>query len=181
MRIENNKLVFEVVTCSMCKDGKATRGVHCKNYGKAMRGRPCEICGSRNKHNHKIVSQETVDCMFCDGQGKKLEDRFDRLPDHLVDPLIELITFTFRTPDMRAISLDNRFITACYTPGNSFSGCQDYVDHRNSPADLILDKVLKQVRGGYTHQALNYIDGENNLKLDVQYWGFNGGYTAEWM
>ena len=119
--------------------------------------------------------------MFCNGNGNAQEDKFTRLPKHLIETIIDLTTFSFREPDSRNISLDARFISACYSGGNSFAGSQDYIDHTKSPAELLLDKVLKQVRGGYIHQALNYIDAKNNLKLDVHYWGYTGGWTAEWV
>lgn len=181
MKIENGKLVFEVVKCTMCEStGKARRGIHCANYNKKQRGKPCEICGSKNKWDHKIVDHEIVDCMFCNGKGEKMEDRFSHIAKDLVEPIIGMINFSFRSPDNRNISLDQRFISACYSKRNSFAGSQDYLDHTLSSPVLILDKVLKQVRRGYTHQALNYIDAENNILTEIHYWGYNGGFTAAW-
>lgn len=179
MRIEKNKLIFEKVPCNMCEaTGKTQRGIYCKFHNKPMYGKTC-ACGSRNKFSHKIVSYEIVECMFCNGTGTAQEDKFTRLPTQLIDTLIEKITFSFRAPDIQNIPLDSRFIADCYS-SNSFAGSQDYIDHTKSSSDLLLAKVLKQVRGGYIHQALNYIDSKNNLLLDIQFWGYNGGWTAKW-
>ena len=180
MRIENNKLVFEIVKCDMCEaTGKTKRGVHCKNYDRKQRNKPCEICGSRSRYDHKIVSHEIVDCYFCK-KGFRQEDKFSNIPAHVKNEIIELTTFTFLSPDMRKISLDARFISACYSGKNTFAGSQDYINHTKSNPDLILAKVLKQVKNSSGMQALNYIDAENNLILDVHYFGFDGGWTADW-
>ncbi len=181
MKIKNNKIVFEVVTCWDCSGRKQVlRGIHCKNYRKNQRGRPCEYCGSKNKHDHKIVDRIMIECYTCKGTGSRLENKFDNISKSLIEPIISLTTFTFKSPDMQKIDPDARFIATMYTGVNSFSGSQDYNDHRKSSPELILEKVLKQVREGYTHQVLNYIDSENNLKLNIHYWGYYGGYTAQW-
>lgn len=178
MVIKENKLIFEKVPCEMCEaTGKMQRGIYCKFQNKPMFGRACS-CGSRNKFSHKIVSHETVECIFCDS-GIAQEDKFTKLPSKLIETLLEKITFKFRAPDRRNISLDSRFVSDCYS-SQSFAGSQDYIDHTKSSSNLLLEKVLKQVRGGYILQALNYIDSKNNLLLDIQYWGYNGGWTAKW-
>jgi hypothetical protein len=181
MKIQNGKLVYEVVKCNMCNagPGKAKRGVHCKNFDRKQRGKPCEICGSKSRYDHKIVSHEIVDCYFCK-QGFRQEDKFSNIPDDVKNEIIELTTFTFQTPDMRKISMDARFLIDCYSGKNSFAGSQDYTNHTKSDPELILAKVLKQVRNSSGMQALNYITDDNNLILDVNYFGFDGGWTANW-
>lgn len=179
MRIENGKLIFERVKCTMCENGKTERGVFCKNYDKPMYGRACE-CGSKNKFEHKIVSKKIVDCSYCGGTGRELEDRFSTLPEYLIDPIIEKISFVFKSADLEDIDLDTRFLGESYAGKESFAGAQDYIDHRKSDASLILNKVLTQARESRS-QALNYIDSKNNLILTVSYWGYNGGWTSEWI
>lgn len=182
MQIENGKLIFEVTKCTLCSGtGKIKHGIFCINENKKQRGKPCKVCGSKNKRDHKIVTYKIVNCNYCNGTGKKMENRFSHIADHLVEPIIAMINFTFRNPEIDEIDLDQSFISSCYRGKNSFAGGQDYIDHRKSSAKLILEKVLKSVRGGYTHQALNYIDSENNILTKVSYWGYYGGYTAQWI
>lgn len=179
MKIENGKLIFERVKCTMCETGKTERGVFCADYNKPMYGRTC-ACGSKNKFSHKIVKKEIVDCSYCGGTGRELEDRFSSLPEYLIEPIIEKMTFIFKSADLENIDLDARFLVECYSGENSFAGAQDYIDHRKSDADLILKKVLTQARESQS-QALNYIDSKNNLLLTVHYWGYNGGWTSKWV
>ena len=179
MRIENGKLIFERVPCTMCENGKTLRGIFCDDYDKPMYGRACR-CGSKNKFDHKIVRKELVDCSYCGGTHSEQEDRFTNLPANLLEPILEKMTFVSKDAEQEDIDLDTRFLADCYSRKNSFAGAQDYIDHRKSSADLILKKVMTQVRENTPAQALNWIDSKNNLLLTVIFWGFNGGWTAEW-
>jgi len=182
MRIENGKIVFEVVECWDCKgSGKSARYSPCVNNWKKMKGKTC-ICGSRNRHDHKHATvPHYVTCTICGGKGQRQEDRFDRITPEMMDYMLFNLNFIFRGNLPQDIDLDMKFALDCYSGGNSFAGCQDYIDHREDSAETVLELIKKDANKWHLLQALNYIDTDNNLITDIVYYGYRGGYEAEFV
>lgn len=180
MRIENGKIIFEVVECWDCKGtGKSTRYKACFNDGKKMKNRACIFCGSRNQHGHKYsTAPHYVICNICGGKGKRQEDRFDNIKPEMMDWMLLNLNFHFKGNLPQDINLDTKFILDCYSGSNSFAGSQDYIDHRQDSAEIVLALVRKNAKDRLL-QALNYIDTDNNLITDIIYYGYRGGYTAD--
>ncbi len=183
MRIENGKIMFEVVECWDCKgSGKSARYAPCVNNGKKMKGRACIYCGSRNKYDHKhSTTPHYVTCTTCGGKGQRQEDRFDRITFEMMTWMLSNLNFIFKGNLPQDVDLDMKFISDCYSGHNSFAGAQDYIDHRRDNAETILALVKKDANKWHLLQALNYIDKENNLITDIVYYGYRGGYEAEFV
>ncbi len=181
MRIENNKIVFEVVECWHCKGtGRSARYNPCVNNWKKMYGKTC-VCGSRNQHDHKHDTvPHYITCPICNGAGTRLENRFDSITQEMMDWMLLNLNFHFKGNLQQEINLDNKFLLDCYIGSNSFSGSQDYIDHRQDNADAVLELVKKGAKTRLL-QALNYIDADNNLITDIVYYGYRGGYSADFV
>ncbi len=182
MRIENDKIVFEIVECWDCKGtGKSARYAPCVNNGKKMKGRKCIYCGSRNQHDHKHDTvPHYITCTVCNGVGTRLENRFDSITQEIMDWMLLNLNFHFKGNLQQDVNLDNKFILDCYSGVNSFSGSQDYIDHRQDNVDAVLELVKKGAKTRLL-QALNYIDTDNNLITDIVYYGYCGGYEASFV
>lgn len=181
MRIENGKIVFEVVECWDCKGtGRSARYAPCVNNWKKMYGKTC-VCGSRNQHDHKHdTTPHYVTCTICNGVGTRLENRFDSITQEMMDWMLVNLNFHFKGNLQQDINPDIKFLIDCYSGINSFSGSQDYIDHRQDTAEVVLELVKKGAKTRLL-QALNYIDADNNLITDIVYYGYRGGYSADFL
>lgn len=127
-RIENGKLVLEVVKCWHCEGtGKYEYGVLCPNWGKSQRGKACEHCGSKSKNNHKTIGTEVRDCDICSGTGKIQENS------------CSTSTFNpFEVIPMRCVMVDRGAnFNEAYLGLGSFFCCTDY-GRSNSVSDFDL-------------------------------------------
>lgn len=183
MQIKDNKLVFEIVTCWKCKgSGQAKKGVWCPNYGKKMRNKKCPHCGSRSQSNHGMIGETLGECFFCEGTGKIQEDEYTTIPAELMPGLMEQIEFIFVPPDKKVVDLDKRFVQDIFCGRNSFAGAQDYTDHRTTPKEVLFEKIREQAFSpSGPMQALNYIQKDHTIKTPVYYWGYYGGWKADWI
>lgn len=182
MRIQNGKIIFEVVECWDCTGtGQSARYAPCVNNNKKMKGKKCIYCGSRNKYGHKYSTIPTyVPCTICAGTGKRQEDKCDGITPEIMEYLLTHLNFIFKGNLKQEVDLDKQFVYEIYSGVNSFAGSQDYVDHRNDNAETLL-AMIKQNAKGRLLQALNYIDKDNNIIKDILYYGYRGGYSADFM
>lgn len=90
MKVIDNKLVMEKVTCFECKgSGEVTRYEMCPLYDKPVRnyGGKCPHCGSRNKYSHTALKSYNTICPTCKGEGREQEDRYSYLPKRIWESL----------------------------------------------------------------------------------------------
>ncbi len=152
MKIENNKLIFEVVTCWECNGNlKVKRYKTCPNYNKPTYHKKCEYCGSTNKHDHKTIGSYEIECPTCKGTGKYLENKFDFVPQNIIDSL--------KITEIEKINRNSNF-NESYLGFNQISGCTDYGrSHKLSNDEFLIEakKTMSIV------QALKIIDKDNNI------------------
>lgn len=165
MKIENNKIIFEVVQCWNCKgSGKDKHYKRCPNDNKKTYGKKCEHCGATNKHSHKSIGYDIIDCNLCKGSGKRLENRFDFVPKDIIDSL-----------DITEVVKVNRNSTfnESYLGLGQIYGCSDY----GRSHDLTNDELIAEIKKDMTcTQALSITDKDDNL-LKFKVIQRNDGYS----
>ena len=152
MKIENNKLVFEIVTCWECNGNlKVKRYKTCPNLNKPTYHKKCEYCGSSNRYDHKNIGSYEIDCPTCKGTGKYLENRFDFIHQNIIDNL--------KITEIVKVNRNSNF-NENYLGFNQISGCTDYGRSLKLNNSELINEAKKSM--SFT-QALNIIDKDNNI------------------
>ena len=140
MKIENGKMIFEVVTCWDCQGNKqVTKGITCPLWGKIVKHLPlgrCPHCKSKNRHSHKIVGTTTETCSTCEGVGTRLEDAYDFVKADVWATMVPLFKWT-----IQRVHRYGTFVESYIGGDGSLYGCTDY----GRTAALTDEQILAQV------------------------------------
>ena len=96
MKIENGKMIFEVIPCDHCdQTGITKKYTSCPNDRKPMYGKVCSFCGSTTKHGHHSKDMgETQNCWKCNGKKEYKEKSTDYMPEGMFESLDFLVVRT---------------------------------------------------------------------------------------
>lgn len=133
-----DKLVLESVPCWNCNGTKLTnQGILCSEWNRKVRGRlggHCPHCGATNRHNHKVVGYEIVECSHCSGTGIEKEDSCNRLTRNIEDQITYKVYRLFKNGKNE----DNlRYSSGGFVIG----GCTDYGASHSMTDEELIDKV----------------------------------------
>lgn len=154
------------------------RMLNCPNDKKKMKGKTCEVCGTKNRYHHYIQNGFKV-CDRCEGTGLIQEDKFHSPSQEVVDYMINHLEFKLWKDEKqkeKCESMDGEggFLVGMYT---QLFGCTDYSDHRNDSLEALKNAVKKNL--DTSHQLIHYLKNENELKKTCLLLGYNGGYHGK--
>jgi hypothetical protein len=169
MKIVNGKAVFEEVQCWHCEGtGKYEYFITCPNWRKPVAhkpGRKCEICGSKNQHDHKVVGSEIRDCTICNGKGSMMENLYDSDRGGV-----------WKTLPVKLIRSNREQTWAEAYLGVGLWSCTDYGAHQKMTDEELIQK-LHEERSGY-HQFCKYVDKELNVAPEIVVLCNDMGYSV---
>lgn len=151
MRLENGKMVYEMHPCISCDGkGQVNEILDCPNDRMKMRGQKCPHCGTTNCHHSFISTGKMRPCGYCDGAGKKMEDRCDSIPDEMWKALKFKV---YRTNQHTTFN-------DAYLGFGSVWSCMDYGRHMEMTDDELIAKVRDE--GNYI-QAIKIINEDGTI------------------
>lgn len=172
MKIENGKVIFEVIPCDVCSGtGKQKERVVCPNNNKphmASKRKPCTICGNVSRWNHKAIETgKIIDCWHCSGKGIYQEKSTDYCPENLFN---NNTTFYVIRQNEREMSWGEQHVGLM---GSVFS-CVDYGRNHTQSDEELIESVKDTIK---VEQASKFIDEENNV-LPILIITGDQGYTV---
>jgi hypothetical protein len=153
MKIVDGKAQFENVTCWNCKGtGKLTQGILCPNWQKTVKSKGrgcCEVCGSKNRSDHKVIGSEIVECYTCKGKGMRFEEPTD----------FDSKAVWHQIPVIVDRGLREQNLAEAYLGVGLWSTTDYGASQKMSDSELIADIHSK---GRFSNQFCSYINQETN-------------------
>lgn len=179
MKIENGKIVFESVQCWNCDGtGQDKYFKPCINDKRKTYNKKCSYCGGKGVYGHKYSDIPYYKpCHICNATGYKMEDKMSTINQECLDYIVDNMTYIFKG-ELNGTDMDNHFIKCCFV--NVFAGCDDYNDHRLDTKENLLPIIKKSARDRHL-QVLNYIAPNGEIVKEVVYYGYRGGYSADFV
>jgi len=163
--VMGDKIIFEKVPCWNCGGTKQTeRGVLCPEWNHKVRGRlggHCPHCGATNRHQHKVLRYETVECYYCSGTGKQMET----CNSHITENVYSHLTYkVYRERETRDVDdIDDLIDMNNISRKKNIGGCTDYGVSAKRGDEEIIKSVDKIHRWSY----LQIADEDNMLCREV--------------
>ena len=176
MKLLNGQIVFEEAICWNC-NGLRSNKIYpsCPNNGKAVGGpgKKCPVCGAKNKHSHRSISEKIVPCNICNEAGKIMENKYSNLPSEI----FQQIPMEIGTDKKPRSPLENLLGIGIVAGATDYGRLREF--HIANGDAATIAKVRAEDSGG--RQVLHFL--QNNkfaTKLILVIREFDYSVYAEW-
>lgn len=160
--------IFDIVECWDCHGRKeVTRFDLCPRWGKANNtepGRKCSGCGATRKDGHRTVGQHQESCKACNGEGTRLENRYDHDTSGF-----------WKTLPMRVFRSDYPQSAMEQYLGVGLCSVMDYGRHKDLTDEALIEKVKS---GILAPQYCTYVNAQNIVAVEIVILCNNNGYSV---
>lgn len=167
MRVEDGKLIYDLRPCLICKGTGRVRHSHlCPRYGMNQNGKPCLHCGATTKRSHHCIpDRQDATCGECGGSLQVPEDRYDYLPQDILNAIPIIVVRSDR-----GITWNESYLGL---------GCLysvvDYGEHKR----LTDEELVAQVRDKpYGTQTTAVVDDQDRLPPFIAICCHDSGYSV---